>query len=1234
MNKRHDFCKPFPHRIFPRPLTIALATALPSLFLPHLSFAACNGTLASPYFSGISILCNNAGTGGATTANVTANDRTTYVDATNAGTVPGSPVTTANILLQFDGHGRTLTVGSGGEVSNYRNVGAARTAVTMGASTVNAAASTTFLTGTQPATGNLTVSLTGTPASSWVGQSLVFGRWSPNDGGDFIPGNAYIISAIDATAKTVTLQSAVANGFAGTGDASFPVVYSVVSNYGAGTTRSWTGVNASLFGSSVFYHNVIDNAGLIASRVQASEMSATATNATGTPYAQSIYGIRTSVAGNYLIDNAATGTIRVSHAGIGAAYGLEEGGTVLRMDVRNAGLIEAIRTPAVTLTAVTAGSNPQGKSGGLAFTATSVGLVNAINTQEEAEVLNVLNTGTIRTQGDYTATIYMRAGEKNIVNYGLIEHKATAGGADNSKGFAIGSVSNGGEIRELQLANMKGATINGDILAVNGQAMRWYLLSTESSLAANGRADRLTIASQTGQENSEIANAGTIRGNLWLANGTHSVANTGTWTGNVDVDQRDTTYASGTASGTATTIIQSDGASTNNTITNGNQYTIRGEKVFSFVNTGTLTGNITLTNASSSFTPTGGSAKTVSSNNTLVNAGTLTGNIALSDVTQASRNSITLLNDGFTGTITATRKTGVTTLDAATTVLNLGGSGTLRGNVSGITTLNVGGFSLPAGDDDAPGSLPTVGTPSWTIASGKNVTADAAKINQGRLTVQGSLAAATTIASGATLAGSGTITGAVTNAGIIHVATGTLGVTGDVTMQSGSVLRTTVDATGSGKLDVTGNLSFANGASVRPVAASGFRITDGAQYTLASATSITGSPTLLGNGLVSWQSSVQNNQLTATASVKAANVANLSSSGSAALTKAVAVGGTLAERILSLDSEAAVQKAAEQLKPDVKGTNVVGAMAASTAVSGVIGGRSSGVQISSLLRRSGATGVSTGESADAAGMWFQAFGFTGEQQARGGQDGYGVTSGGITFGGDQLVDASEGLRVGVAFSYAASRVGSQTGIDSYQGTLYGSREFGSHYVSGELSMGRHDYTANRVVVGEIAHASYAGMHYGGKIETGMPMQTDMGSVVPIASLSASRLNLDGYTETGATGALTVDASHVNSLRSGLGAKWLLQLSDSDAGSSVELRALWSHEFGDARFDSTSRFVSGGSSFKTTGVEQERDSLSTGASMKWSSTAGGVRQSLSFGYGAEIKRGYLSHTGYVQGRVDF
>ncbi len=1212
-------------------LSLALAAALPGLFGSTLAYADCTGSVSAPQSNTLSILCNNSGAGAAG-AQVVASDGSTYVDART------DRVTANHILLQFDGHGRSLTVNEAGVVANYRNVAGSRTAVTMGAPTQNASASTTF--GSSPSAGASQLVTTATPSASWVGQSIVLGRWSPADGGDFLTGESYVITAVNTATKTLTLDRALQSSFAGTGDASLPVVYSVVSNYGAGTTRSWTGLAADLFGASAFYNNTIANAGLIASRVQSGELSTTATSVAA-PYNSTIYGIRTSVAGNYLVDNQPGGRIAVTHAGIGAAYAVEEGGTVLRMDINNAGTIEAVRTPAVTLTAVTASGNPLGSSSGLVYSPTSVGLVNAINTQEEAEVLNLLNTGTIRTQGDYTGTLYMRAGEKNIVNTGTIVHLATAGGSDYSKGFAIGSVSNGGEIRELNLDNKAGGTIRGDILAVNGNALRWYLLSTagttdsgntlgSAAAITDGRDARLLINSHTGQENSEIANAGTITGNVWLANGRHELANSGTLTGNIDVDQRDTRY--GTASGTTDVMLKrEDGTDSNNSV-RGGETTIRGDKSFEFTNTGTMTGRIVITNATS-LLPGSGS---VSSTNSLVNAGTLTGDIAFANVTAGSRNSVTLQGDGFNGSISVSKASGEGALQAQTAVLNLKGTGTLRGDVAGFTQLNVGvtqAAGAGAGDDD---DLPAAGRPNWSIAAGRSVQADAVRILEGQLAVQGTLRGAVTVASGTTLAGSGTVVGPVDSSGVIDTGSATLNVSGDVTLHSGSVLRSTVGADGAGKLAVSGALGFDSGAKASLLASSGYRIRDGAQFTIATASSFSGLPATAGseNGLLRWRYAVEGNALKATAVVGTANVANLSGNASRTLDTALGAGGALADRLLALNDEDAVLRAAKELKPDARGSAAVGALGASNAVSGVVGGRSSAVTVASLLKQQGVSGVSTGDEADGSGLWFQGFGFTGKQQARGGEDGYGVNSGGFALGADRLLDAPTGMRIGAAFSYASTQVGTTTGIASYQATVYGSREFDSVYLSGELGVGKHDYTSRRPVLGEIAQASFGGTQYGGKLEAGMPLATAAGVIVPMASLAASRLELDGYTERGATGALSVDASKVDSLRSGVGGKWLLPLGAADSGSSMELRALWLHEFGDARFDTTARFAAGGSSFKTTGVEQERDSLGLGGSLKWGKTSGSVRQSLSLGYAAEAKRGYLSHTAFVQGRVDF
>ncbi|MFN7277092.1 MAG: hypothetical protein ACK5VP_04805 [Betaproteobacteria bacterium] len=149
--------------------------------------------------------------------------------------------------------------------------------------------------------------------------------------------------------------------------------------------------------------------------------------------------------------------------------------------------------------------------------------------------------------------------------------------------MAIGSVSDSGEIRALTLTNS--GTIRGDILAVNGNAYRWYALSNFATLH-----DRLAINSQWGQLDSTIDNSGIILGNLYFSNGTHVLTNrTGaTLTGNLDIDQRDTTCA-GCSTG-------SPGA---NTVQTSTGFTVVGTKDFSFENAGAFTGDITIRLASS-----------------------------------------------------------------------------------------------------------------------------------------------------------------------------------------------------------------------------------------------------------------------------------------------------------------------------------------------------------------------------------------------------------------------------------------------------------------------------------------------------------------------------------------------------------------------------------------------------------------------------------------------------------
>jgi hypothetical protein len=163
-------------------LCMAVATALP-VWLGGNAYAACTGSIASSNSAAITVLCNGTGTAG----NLNVTDNTTYSDATTTSTA-GS-----NILLQFDGQGRTLT--NTGAIINGRIItgtsGArGRTAILLGAATQNAAA----FGATAPTSGAITIN-TPNATAAWVGQTVVVGRYDPVEG-DMFNGNVRIITEV------------------------------------------------------------------------------------------------------------------------------------------------------------------------------------------------------------------------------------------------------------------------------------------------------------------------------------------------------------------------------------------------------------------------------------------------------------------------------------------------------------------------------------------------------------------------------------------------------------------------------------------------------------------------------------------------------------------------------------------------------------------------------------------------------------------------------------------------------------------------------------------------------------------------------------------------------------------------------------------------------------------------------------------------------------------------------
>ncbi|KAA1057738.1 hypothetical protein FH063_001906 [Azospirillum argentinense] len=177
---------------------------------------------------------------------------------------------------------------------------------------------------------------------------------------------------------------------------------------------------------------------------------------------------------------------------------------------------------------------------------------------------------------------------------------------------------------------------------------------------------------------------------------------------------------------------------------------------------------------------------------------------------------------------------GITAL-SGTQSLNLEGSGSIAGPVSGITTLTLNGTT-------------------WTLGGASS--ADTTDVQSGTLRVDGTLTTALQLAGGTALTGTGTIVGNVTNPSgttLTPGATGTPGtltVTGNYTQQSGSTLAIRTTSSTASKLAVTGTATMGGALAIT---STGGGYGDSTTYTILTAaggvsggfTSVTNSDTTL-----------------------------------------------------------------------------------------------------------------------------------------------------------------------------------------------------------------------------------------------------------------------------------------------------------------------------------------------------------------------------------------------------
>ncbi len=133
-----------------------------------------------------------------------------------------------------------------------------------------------------------------------------------------------------------------------------------------------------------------------------------------------------------------------------------------------------------------------------------------------------------------------------------------------------------------------------------------------------------------------------------------------------------------------------------------------------------------------------------------------------------------------------------------------------------------------------------------------------------------------------------------------------------------------------------------------------------------------------------------------------------------------------------------------------------------------------------------------------------------------------------------------------------------------------------------------------------ATSSPSGQSYQGHAEAGyhwgVPAAGVNVSVTPYAALDYVNAHLQGFSETGGFGALSVNATDANSFQTTLGVRLTSRIATGTYGTLIpELRLGWNHEFLDASQKITASLVGvAGSGFSATGIAFGRDAALVGA----------------------------------------
>ncbi|MCB9944156.1 MAG: autotransporter domain-containing protein [Geminicoccaceae bacterium] len=794
----------------------------------------------------------------------------------------------------------------------------------------------------------------------------------------------------------------------------------------------------------------------------------------------------------------------------------------------------------------------------------------------------IRNDGTI----DASVGVVLENGAQSgtITNTGTINAESAGIRIWQSNATINGSIVNEGEIRSTNTLHLAGNTITGPVIN------RGILTSPVGSVVRMGGGGKMdgglineagALMESQGEDILHIVNSGS----------------------RIDfIDNRGTMRLTSTTPSNGAITLHSNGQ-----ITNG------------LVNSGTIDG---MTNRGIFV---GGTGQILGD---VVNSGTIRGTtgIGIDNGTLARiENQITGVIAGIDYAISAVNPAVALTIDNA---------GTLDGDVQlADSTLNLTGSSSRV-IGDVIGDVGSVVDVQGTFESEGAFNIDTLGVSTGgRLTLGHDV----------------TATSGVTNAGTVDIAGGTVSITGDYTQAAGGSLALDVAsatsygtlavsgvadivASGAIALDVSGATNLANGATIADVITAGS--INGTAISVSDNSAILDFTGIVDGATVDLTAQVNSldTVLAGTSTAPGVDPAIASSLDTILGNSTLSGSSDIFGALMSLGTADDINRAMGQLDPSL------GASAARFQVMNVHAGVNQVIadRLSHLSGRSGGTaragfaslaGGDRGEklaglsalaafegdgavfdefiplaaAGDIEGQvignnaWVKLFGARTLQESKDGAAGFDAKTGGFAIGVDYELDDRSTL--GVSLAYSNSDVDGRNGshsdvdIDSFQGSVYGLYDLGeATYVSGMIGGGTSDNSASRdVTVGPVddkARADYDGWNVTAMLEVGHRVDLSPGlTVIPRAHAEYIYSDVDGYREKGIGGAgLDVEGIDADSLDLGLSTSLIY-----DPGNGVSLSGDFGFTYDVLADDNdvTSRFIAGGSTFTTRGVDPEK-----------------------------------------------